>query len=49
MLRRLSKEQWLRRVQPEGKKRTEPVYWLARAMALHELEHLVDIQQKLNR
>jgi hypothetical protein len=43
----LTHEQWSRSIREEGKKRQESVYWRARALALHELEHLSDLERKL--
>lgn len=45
----LTKEQWSRKVREEGKQRQESVYWRARAQALHELDHLTDLDTKLPR
>lgn len=39
----LTAEKWLRCIQEEGKKRKESVYWRARSLALHELEHLSEL------
>ncbi len=47
VLERLKAQQWLRTVQPVGKQRPENVYYLARALALHETEHLRDMRKKL--
>lgn len=43
----LNEKQWTRTVQEEGKKRQESVYWRARGQALHELDHLNDLEAKL--
>jgi hypothetical protein len=43
----LSEAQWARGIREEGKQRRESVYWLARALALHEDEHLTDLHQKI--
>ena len=43
----LSAVQWARAIRETGKKRKESVYWRARAMALHELEHLSDLEATL--
>lgn len=40
LLGELSPAQWARAVRQPGKARRESVYWLARAMALHEAEHV---------
>lgn len=44
----LTEEQWTRVIREEGKKRKESVYWRARTIAMHELDHLADLQRKLN-
>jgi hypothetical protein len=44
----LKPEQWRRALPEKGKHRQESVYWRARGIALHELEHLDDIKQKLH-
>lgn len=49
VLSSLTDSQWQRVVREEGKQRQESVYWLARTLALHELEHLTDLQVKLGR
>lgn len=47
ILNSLSDEQWLRVVREENKARKESVYWQARGLALHELDHLTDLEKKL--
>jgi hypothetical protein len=47
VLNSLKEEQWARVVREEGKQRKESVYWLARAIAMHELEHLTAFQNRL--
>ena len=47
VLSSLSEAQWERSIHEEGKKRKESVYWRARSMAMHELDHLTDLQLKL--
>lgn len=47
VLRRLSPRQWQRAAQPEGKQRTESVYYLARGLCLHEYGHLEDLSEKM--
>ena len=49
VLRSLTDEQWERSIREDGKKRQETVYWRARALAMHELDHLTDLQKKLTR
>ncbi|HEY3476789.1 MAG TPA: DinB family protein [Anaerolineales bacterium] len=48
VLSSLREEQWTRVIREEGKKRKESVYWRARSLALHELEHLSDLQRRLD-
>jgi|SRR5688572_27509709 len=43
----LTEEQWSRSIREAGKKRKESVYWRARSIAMHEWEHLSDIENKL--
>jgi hypothetical protein len=45
----LTDEGWGRVTREAGKKRKESVYWRARALAIHELDHLTDLQNKLTR
>ena len=47
VLNGLDDGQWSRTVREASKKRQESVYWKARALALHELEHLTDLEAKL--
>lgn len=49
VLTSLTQEKWSRCIREERKQRKESVYWRARGMALHELEHLQDLEIKLNR
>jgi hypothetical protein len=49
VLRKLSSKQWARTVREEGKQRRESVYWRARGQALHEFDHLSDIEAKLHK
>ena len=44
----LTDDAWTRSIREPGKKRQESVYWRARGLALHELDHLTDLQTKLN-
>jgi hypothetical protein len=48
-LESLTEKKWSRVVREEGKQRKESVYWQARGQALHELEHVQDLERKLNR
>ena len=43
----LTDEKWSRVIREERKQRKESVYWRARGQALHELEHVTDIERKL--
>lgn len=43
----LKETDWGRVVREEGKQRKESVYWRARTIAMHELDHLGDLEQKL--
>jgi restriction endonuclease len=49
VLSALTVEQWSRAISEKGKMRKESVYWRARTIALHELEHLNDIEDKLGK
>jgi hypothetical protein len=44
----LTETQWARSIREAGKKRQESVYWRARTIAMHELAHLTDLQNKLS-
>jgi hypothetical protein len=48
VLNSLTDGQWARVIREEGKARKESVYWRARGMAMHEVEHLADLEGKLN-
>ena len=43
----LKEKDWARAVREEGKQRRESVYWRARTIAMHELDHLGDLENKL--
>ena len=47
VLEPLTEKKWSRVVREEKKARKESVYWQARTQALHELEHLLDLESKL--
>ena len=49
ILRGLDESQWRRGARREGVKRVESVYYSARGMCLHELEHLEDLAMKLGK
>jgi len=48
ILQPLNEKAWSRVVREEGKQRKESVYRRARGQALHELEHVQDLERKLN-
>lgn len=45
----LKEAEWSRAVREEGKKRKESVYWRARTIVMHELDHVGDLEKKLNK
>ena len=47
VLASLTETEWRRAIREERKKRKESVYWRARGIAMHELDHLSDLQSKL--
>lgn len=47
ILESLTEKQWSRVVREAGKQRKESVFWRARGQALHELEHVLDLENKL--
>ncbi|MCI0550070.1 MAG: DinB family protein [Anaerolineae bacterium] len=49
VLSSLKDEGWSRYVREEGKQRKESVYWRARTIAMHELDHLGDLESKLGK
>jgi len=49
VLSALKEEGWSRCVREEGKRRKESVYWRARTIAMHELDHLGDLESKLGK
>ena len=49
VLESLTNDKWSRCIREPGKQRKESVYWRARGQALHELEHLLDLENKLNK
>jgi DinB superfamily len=49
ILESLTEEKWSRCIRETGKQRKESVYWRARGHALHELEHLLDLENKLEK
>jgi DinB superfamily len=48
VLKALTPLQWSRSVRQREKQRKESVYWQARSLALHEHEHLLDIETRLS-
>lgn len=49
ILATLKPKQWLRAACEAGKQRQETVYWKARTLALHEAEHVAELEKKLSR
>lgn len=49
VLNALTDDQWTRVIREEGKQRKESVYWRARGQALHEDEHVGDLERKLGK
>ena len=49
VLNSLNDKQWSRAIREEGKQRKESVYWRAHGQALHELEHVLDLEKKLKK
>jgi hypothetical protein len=47
VLHGLKEAQWARVVREAGKQRKESLYWRARGMALHEAEHVGELEGKL--
>jgi len=47
VLESLTDRQWERSVHEKRKQRRESVYWQARGLALHESEHIQDLEQKI--
>ena len=47
ILSALTEAQWSRPIREEGKKRKESIYWRARSLALHESEHVSDLERKI--
>ena len=47
VLSNLKENDWGRTLREEGKQRKESVYWRARTIAMHEQEHLEDLEKKL--
>jgi hypothetical protein len=47
ILSSLDEAEWSRSIREEGKQRKESIYWRARSIALHEVEHLADLEDKL--
>ena len=47
VLESLTEKKWSRCIREEKKQRKETIYWIARGQALHEMEHLSDLETKL--
>lgn len=43
----IKEKDWARTVREAGKQRQESIYWRARTLALHEAEHVQDLESKL--
>jgi len=43
----LKEDGWSRCIREKGKKRKESVYWRARSLALHEAEHVSELERKV--
>ncbi len=48
VLASLTEAQWARTLRENSKKRHESVYWQARSLAMHELEHLIEMEDNAN-
>jgi hypothetical protein len=48
VLASLTDKQWSRQVEEPGKLRKESVYWQARGLALHDLDHLDEIENRIS-
>jgi hypothetical protein len=49
VLESLTEAQWSMLIRENGKQRKESIYWRARGLALHELEHVLDLEIKLSK
>lgn len=49
VLSELKEAEWSRTIREEGKKRNESVYWRARTIVMHELDHVGDLEKKLRK
>ena|SRR5688572_11316964 len=47
VLSELKEADWSKAVREEGKKRKESVYWRARTIVMHELDHVGDLEKKI--
>ena len=47
VLSKLKDKDWRRAIREDGKQRKESVYWRARSLVMHELDHLGDMENKL--
>ncbi|HCK64838.1 MAG TPA: hypothetical protein DHW49_01100 [Anaerolineae bacterium] len=45
----LKEAEWSRTIREEGKKRKESVYWRARTIVMHELDHVGDLEKKFKK
>ncbi len=46
VLSALTEAQWSRSTRGEGKKRIESIYWRVRSLAIHESEHISELEKK---
>jgi hypothetical protein len=44
----LKEAEWPRTIREEGKKRKESIYWRARTIVMHELDHVGDLEKKFS-
>lgn len=49
VLSELKEAEWSKTIREEGKKRKESVYWPARTIVMHELDHVGDLEKKLSK
>ena len=47
VLSKLKDKDWRRAIREDGKQRKESVYWRARSLVMHELDHLGDLEKKV--
>lgn len=47
VLSALTEAQWSRSTREEGKRRKESIYWQVRSLAIHESEHISELEKRL--